>query len=266
MVLPYSESPMNAMPRVLVPTFALSLLVLGSVACNQAAPPGTESEETAEEESGVDKSGVTDSEENQSLYPLVNNSRWVYNAKTTQGQVLGMENVSLIAMQWNGLDAWKLTDEADENGEWTESILVRQEAEVLRVYKEEHGDLGITAYVYYDPGFLRADDDWLDAAVDSYEERLYDRTEYDNPDMLNPMHEARGHAYRILALDETVTVPAGTFECVKVERIRTIGGAAGERVIHWYAPGIGKVREERPADSRIEELAEVSIPSGAQFP
>ena len=252
---------MNTRLRTALSAFLVS--ALGSLACNQAAPPGSEEAETGESEGDGDGDV---GEENASLYPLVNNARWVYVAKTTQGQVLGTENVSLVATEWEGQPAWRQVDEADENGEWTESILVREGEEVLRIYKEEYGDLGVTAYVYYDPGFLRADDEWLEAPVDSYEERLYDRTEYDNPDLVNPSLEPRGHAYRILAVDETVTVPAGTFECVVVERIRTVGGNAGERVIHWYAPGVGKVREERPADSRIEELSEVQIPSGAQFP
>ncbi len=53
-----------------------------------------------------------------------------------------------------------------------------------------------------------------------------------------------GGRYAITAIDETVTVPAGTFtNCVEVTRWSTAGTAT---VISLYAPGIGMVqREER---------------------
>jgi hypothetical protein len=34
----------------------------------------------------------------------------------------------------------------------------------------------------------------------------------------------------------------------------------------WFAPGIGKVREERPIEMEIEELVSVTIPGGANLP
>jgi len=241
-------------------------LVLGLAACNQAPPPGSEGEDSEGSEGSGEDQGELDGEEAGSLYPMVSDASWTYVARTTQGQILGTEIAEVHQIQWQGESAWLLSDQPDEDGEWTESILVERDNEVLRVYKEEHGPMGIFAYVYYDPGFLRADDDWLEASVDDYEQRLYDRTEYDNPDMLNPDLEPRGHAYKIIGVNESVTVPAGTFDCIVVERIRTVGTNAGERVLSWYAPGVGKVREERPADSRIEELSEVRIPGGAQFP
>ena len=201
-----------------------------------------------------------------SLYPLIDGATWTYISKTTQGQVLGMEEVEVTAIEFDGQPAWLQVDSPNASGNWTKSTLSQVGDDTLRVYKEEHGPMGITAYVYYDPGFLRAADNWSMGAVDDFEERLYDRTEYDNPELLNPSLEPRGHAYKIVSINESVTVPAGTFNCVGIERIRTVGVNIGDRVLFWYALGIGKVREERPAESKIEELAEVHIPGGAQFP
>lgn len=58
-------------------------------------------------------------------------------------------------------------------------------------------------------------------------------------------------SWRVVAMDVTVTTPAGTFEhCVKLERIRTDKVGAKKRT-YWLAPGVGKVREE---GERTEEL------------
>jgi hypothetical protein len=97
------------------------------------------------------------------------------------------------------------------------------------------------------------------------QEFLYDRTAYDG-EGLNPDVEPRGHTFEVLAVDEEVTVPAGTFNCVKVERVRTLGAEAGALVWYWYAPGVGKVREERPIEMEVEELMSVSIPGVIDLP
>lgn len=46
-------------------------------------------------------------------------------------------------------------------------------------------------------------------------------------------------SFIVEAIDEAITVPAGTFVCVRLRRT-TVGGASKT---FWYAPGIGKIRE-----------------------
>ncbi|WP_052546547.1 hypothetical protein [Enhygromyxa salina] len=243
--------------------FAISLLALplALVACGQASPPG---DETPTESSSSEESSDTGSVgEDGSLYPLVDGATWTYLASTSTGQILGMEIVEATEITWEGGPAWVLSDNPDDLGEWTESTIVRTGTAAARVHKEIKDASGTTMIVDYDPGFLRADDKW--DTVGFIEEILYDRNETDGAG-LNPKYEPRGHSYEVLAINESVTVPAGTFNCIKIERIRTVGTTAGERVLFWNAPGIGKVREERPAEGRVEELASVSIPGGANFP
>jgi hypothetical protein len=135
---------------------------------------------------------------------------------------------------------------------------------VARVHREEMVDQNKTAIIDYEPGFARISEAWTTVGI--MEELLYDRTAYDGQG-LNPMVEARGHTFEVLAVDEEVTVPAGTFQnCVKIERVRTVGAESGALVWYWYAPGVGKVREERPIEMEIEELASVSIPGGVELP
>jgi hypothetical protein len=53
---------------------------------------------------------------------------------------------------------------------------------------------------------------------------------------------------------------------VKIERVRTVGAESGALVWYWYAPGVGKIREERPLEMEVEELISVSIPGGVELP
>jgi hypothetical protein len=237
--------------------FAIAL-PLSLAACGQEPP---EVGDTATDTS--DSSSTTPVDASESYYPLVDGASWTYVASTSTGQILGMEVVDATETSWAGAPAWVFTDNPDAGGEWTESTIVQLGTAAVRVHKEVADPSGTTQIVDYDPGFTRADDQW--DTVGFKQEILYDRSETDGAG-LNPSFEPRGHSYEVLAVDESVTVPAGTFSCIKIERIRTVGGAAGERVISWYARGVGKVREEQPADGRTEELASVSIPGGVSYP
>lgn len=57
------------------------------------------------------------------------------------------------------------------------------------------------------------------------------------------------YAFTVVATDVSVTVPAGTYTCVQVERTRL--DKVDPKRTYWLAPGVGKVREE---SDRIEEL------------
>ncbi len=57
------------------------------------------------------------------------------------------------------------------------------------------------------------------------------------------------------AVDESVTVPAGTFSAVKLRRIRSSNGK--EKVL-WLAPGVGKVKEIESGGD-IEELVKFNL-------
>jgi hypothetical protein len=198
-----------------------------------------------------------------SLYPLVDGATWSYVVKNTSGQILDMDVSQMHETTWEDGPAWELVDEPDDDGEWNFSILIRDGDLVHRVHREDMNDFGVMEIVDYDPGFLRASDAWTE--VGPPQEFLYDRTAYDKNGQ-NPIVEARGHTFQVLAIDEEVTVPAGTFNCVKVERVRTKGNEAGALAWYWYAPGVGKVREENPIEMEVEELVSVSIPGGVELP
>lgn len=244
---------------------ATGLVALPLLACGQQSPPGADDTGTdTTADATADTTGdTTPIDEDGSYYPLVDGATWTYVASTTSGQILGTEIVNATEITWEGAPAWLFVDNPNASGEWTESTITELGTAAVRVHKEIKDSNGTLEIVDYDPGFVRADDKWDTAGF--IEEILYERVATDGAG-LNPKIEARGHTYEILALNEVVTVEAGTFNCIKVQRTRTVGTSAGDNATFWHARGIGKVREERPIEGRIEELASVSIPGGASYP
>ncbi|MBL4686809.1 MAG: hypothetical protein JKY37_19585 [Nannocystaceae bacterium] len=242
-------------------------------ACGQETPPGTDGTSTspstetgdpvATSTGSADDTSVMMGGEYDSYYPLIDGASWTYVATNSMGQATGTEIVDAVATEWDGKTGVVLTDNPNGNGEFTQSTIVRDGTIAYRVHKVVGTQTQPNLIVDYTPGFTRFDDAWTDVGVKG--ERVYVRVESDG-DGLNPDTEDRGHTYEVTAVDEEVTVAAGTFSCIVVERTRTTGATAGERVVFWYAKGVGKVREERPADNRIEELIAVSIPGGVVLP
>lgn len=253
-----------------------------ALACEQPPPPGsgdgTSSEDQdsegetpdetadtgtgdgdAETETGEDPSDAFDD----TLYPLTDGATWTYIAKNYSGQILSDEIVDCVEVEWEGETAWMLVDNPNDAGNYTESTIARDGPHTFRVHKEIKGLMGTNEIVDYVPGFTRAHDDWN--MTGQSEEYVYDRISTDG-DGLNQQIQPRAHIFTVLDDDVEVTVPAGTFNCIQIERVRSLGGNIGERVLFWYARGVGKVREERPAESRIEELVSVSIPGGREYP
>jgi hypothetical protein len=58
------------------------------------------------------------------------------------------------------------------------------------------------------------------------------------------------YAFTVVATDVPVTVPAGTFSCLQLERTRL--DKLDVKKTYWLSPGVGKVKEE---GDRTEELA-----------
>jgi len=65
--------------------------------------------------------------------------------------------------------------------------------------------------------------------------------------------------WTVEAINESLTVPAGTFSCLKVHRVETpspVDTTGGDNV-YWFARGIGKVKETGP---ELHELLGYYIP------
>lgn len=64
--------------------------------------------------------------------------------------------------------------------------------------------------------------------------------------------------WTVEAVDEEVTVPAGTFRTVRLRRAGDVSGTTTADKTYWFAAGVGKVRE---TGKQTEELTGYSIPT-----
>lgn len=106
-------------------------------------------------------------------------------------------------------------------------------------HREQVFDLAgvMTSEQYYTPSKLRVDDVHLTTGatwVDTYTEE----TRNVASGVVTPI--AKTETWTVEADAEAVTVPAGTFVCVRLRRTGA-AGAADKR--YWFSPGVGKVKE-----------------------
>jgi hypothetical protein len=73
---------------------------------------------------------------------------------------------------------------------------------------------------------------------------------------LPPMMIAKVEDWSVIAVDEVVSVPAGTFCALHVHRESMAGGIDGSVKDYWFARGVGKVKET--GVNQTEELASYS--------
>ena len=70
---------------------------------------------------------------------------------------------------------------------------------------------------------------------------------------MKPTTATRGDRWTVLAASESVTVPAGTFDAMKVMRVSSSQGAVKT---YWFVENVGKVKEE---GGQLEELESYEV-------
>jgi len=197
-------------------------------------------------------------------YPMVDGATWTY--RHTGGSSTWDEIVMQTTTEYEGAPAVMLIDNAGPSGTHSETVLKEDGGRIYRVYIEEYTGTTLDLSTEYVPGFLRFDRAWQTKPAGFAETAMYDRTEYDGAGAVAGEAQ-RSHMFTIEALDETVTVPAGTIEnCLRVRRARV--RAAGDMPadddvdLFWFCKGIGKVLEESVATGQREELVSCEVPGG----
>jgi hypothetical protein len=91
---------------------------------------------------------------------------------------------------------------------------------------------------FYDPFKLR-----LDEADDRIVPGAMFMTSYveTRTDALGTTTNTRNEIWTIEAVDQEITVPAGTFSCIRVRRMGTEPGQSDKT--YWFARGVGKIKE-----------------------
>jgi hypothetical protein len=106
---------------------------------------------------------------------------------------------------------------------------------------------------WYQPHKLRLDEAPEHLVLDAQWQEAYDEAHLDA--LGNETTDTRTIDWTVEAIDESVTVPAGTFTCIRVRHTGTIVGQSDKQF--WFALGVGKVRE---LGGQLEELTSYSIP------
>ena len=167
--------------------------------------------------------------------------------------VAWVESITMSATQHAGRDAFVVVDTPDSRGVHDESVLLRDGSATLRVHREEYTDGALSLTVDYVPGFPRFDEAWLGASGAVVE--TYERTEA-APGGTQKI-ATRKQEYTVLERDVCVSVAAGEFNTVHVSRVRQ---DTLEKTLYWFADGIGKVLERKPATGASEQLESACLP------
>lgn len=136
----------------------------------------------------------------------------------------------------------------------TVSYLVREDAAVIRLRQEDYDELDMLQRTTdYDPGQTRLDESSEHLAEGAMWDTPYAVTVYDETGTLVGTTD-RIDSWEILGTGVECESPLGTFECLHVRRIRTVGGIADKQ--YWFARGVGKVKEL--GSNQLEELVSCS--------
>jgi len=137
-------------------------------------------------------------------------------------------------------------------GGWRDEYVYDDGTRVARKRHDIYDDAGaLTKTRDYEPGFLRFDRNKTAVGNEWAEEY----TRYtDKVDGSAVTQDEVSYLYEVME-PETVTVPAGTFDCVVWKRTET--ASSGEVKMYYFAPGVGKVKEV--TGSKVEALVSYSV-------
>ena len=193
------------------------------------------------------------------LLPLAAGNRWTYRVTDgddveTKNQVVGeLEPVGGSGPHASAM-AYRMTttrgvDGTNETVSWQAAVGARVVRYREQAFNATSGMLDIEEH--WDPYKLR---------VDQAEEFLGDGASfletYDETKLVPGMESttaARGDRWTVLAAKESVTVPAGTFDAIKLMRVSSSQGAVKT---YWFAENVGKVKEE---GGQLEELESYEV-------
>jgi hypothetical protein len=187
-----------------------------------------------------------------SLWPLSRGSTWRYRITDDLRGVFEkhVEALGTTALPDNGGQGlgMKSTQPHLEELSWQSE----QDGIVLRLREEDRKEGVLARVMLWSPATVKSISvqrplDWTHTAT------VEETTRY--PDGTIAEVKEKTYVWRVLAVNETVEVPAGRFEgALRIQRDRP--DKTGKERIYWLVRGVGKVREE---GERTEELLEYQI-------
>ncbi len=166
-------------------------------------------------------------------------------AVKTKSQVVGpLENITAIHA---GVMAYRVT--TTQPGGTTESWQ-EDTGSAIRRHKENDNTGAASSSTRFDPYRTRVDE--LPAHLITGAQWSESYTELTTITGMAPTTAAKTERWNVIAVDEPLTVPAGTFCTLHLHRVSTVGGLPGSDKEYWFARRVGKIKESGMA--QIEEL------------
>jgi hypothetical protein len=199
-------------------------------------------------------------------FPLVDGATWTYRHTNPGKMPVNWDEIdSARATTYMGKPAFIFEDQEDAMGVQTHSTLTVEGTGVYRAYKENTIKGQTVLTVTYDPAFLRFDEAWTQMGqtvtlTDKWVQNcVVGNTVVANctAGMMTPGMTT--HVFTVVNPSTKVTVAAGTFDAVEIQRVDPNKNPP-ETKLYWFAAGVGKVREEVPAAMAVEELVSYKIP------
>jgi hypothetical protein len=190
--------------------------------------------------------------------PLAVGTTWVYNVTDTgvgytkNSLVMTLEDIGGVAA---GIMGYKVSETIKTSIQytWYEST----DTDVRRHHDQEVDSSGnLSSEDWYTPYDLRVDEaaDHLMAGAAWSLSYMDAHTSAKKPATTTTINEN----WTTDAVDEVVTVPAGTFKALKITRTNTADGTAKSQ---WFTQGVGKIRESNTT-GHLEELTSYNIAGG----
>lgn len=106
---------------------------------------------------------------------------------------------------------------------------------------------------WYEPYKVRLDEAPARVVLGAEFPEEYEETHVDASG--NEIVDTRSIDWTVEAVDDEITVPAGTFPCLRIRHTGTVPGQSDK--LFWFAVGVGKVKEQ---GGQLEELTAYSLP------
>lgn len=125
---------------------------------------------------------------------------------------------------------------------------------VIRLQQEDVTALDVVERItVYDPYAIRIDEAAERIAEGATFEESFTEIEYDGA-MVEQRRQLATENWEVVSVAEECSAPIGTLTCLHLRRVRM--GALTTQKDFWFAPGIGKIREE---GGQVEQLVSCGI-------